>query len=366
MKLVLFADLHLDAAFAWAGASAVAGRRRREALRRTLLRIAELARREQADALLCAGDLYESERVTADTGDFLRTTFAALQPMRVFVAPGNHDWYGPASVWARAAWTPNVHVFRTPRLEPIALRDGLTLWGAAHGQPANTPGFLAGFETVGSGAHLALFHGSERASFAHEASGKALHAPFDAAEIEAAGLRYAFVGHYHRPKDAARFCYPGNPDPLAFGEEGPRGAVVATVDSDGNVRCQRHAVGETEVHELVVDATGCGNRHEVRERMRAALAGRRGIARIRVAGEPLADLELAPADVEDLLADFDAAAVRIALRPADDLAGIAREATVRGEFVRAVQAAALDAERRRRVLQTGLRALAGRDDLEVP
>jgi DNA repair exonuclease SbcCD nuclease subunit len=366
MKLVLFADLHLDAAFAWAGASGAAGRRRREALRRTLLRIADLARREGADALLCAGDLYESERVSADTADFLRKTFADLHPLRVFLAPGNHDWYGPASVYARVAWTPNVHVFKAPRLEPQVLADGVTLWGAAHCQPAQTPGFLSGFTAAGAGTHLALFHGSERASFAHEGAGKVLHAPFDAGEIERAGIRHAFVGHYHRPKDAPRFCYPGNPDPLAFGEDGPRAAVVVSVEPDGTLRTERHAVGETEVHDLVVDASGSTNRHEVRELVRAAVAGCRGVARIRVVGETATDLELGPADFDDLLAEFDASTLRVALRPAHDLGRLAREATVRGEFVRAVQAAGLDPERRRRVLQTGLRALEGRTDLEVP
>lgn len=366
MKLVLFADLHLDSAFAWAGAAGSAGRRRREALRRTLLRICDLARSERADALLVAGDLYETDRVTADTGDFLRGAFASLQPVRVFVAPGNHDWYGPASLWARVAWTPNVHVFTAPQLEPIALGDGVSLWGAAHCQPANTPGFLAGFARVGPGVHLALFHGSERASFAHQGAGKLLHAPFDADEIERAGFAHAFLGHYHRPKDAPRFCYPGNPDPLAFGEDGARGVVIASVGADGSVATERRAVGETEVHDVLVDASGCGNRHDVRECVRAAIAGRRGIARVRVVGDTPTDLELAPADLDDVLADFDACALRIALRPAHDLAGIARELTVRGEFVRAVQAAPLDAERRRRVLQTGLRALEGRSDLEVP
>ncbi len=366
MKLVLFADLHLDCAFAWAGAAAGAGRRRREALRRTLLRIADLARREQADALLCAGDLYESERVSADTADFLRATFAALHPMRVVLAPGNHDWFGPASVYARAAWTPNVHVFRAPRLEPLALRDGITLWGAAHCQPAGTPGFLADVPRVAGGAHLALFHGSERAAFALEGPGKAAHAAFDAGEIERAGLCFAFVGHHHRPKDAARFCYPGNPDALAFGEDGPRAAIVASVAVDGAVRTERHPVGETQVHDLVVDATGASHPHEVRERVRAAVAGRRGVARVRIRGETAADLSLVPADVEDLLGDFDASTVRVELEPAYDFERIAGEPTVRGAFVRAVQASALDPERRRRVLRTGLRALEGRTDLEVP
>ena len=48
MKIVHFADLHLDARFAWAGASGAAARRRRQALRDVLVRIADLTREVRA------------------------------------------------------------------------------------------------------------------------------------------------------------------------------------------------------------------------------------------------------------------------------------------------------------------------------
>ena len=83
MKIVHFADLHLDSAFAWLGATGDAARRRRQALRDVLRAIVKLARDEGADALFCGGDLYEGERVTQDTAAFLRDTFASLAPIRV-------------------------------------------------------------------------------------------------------------------------------------------------------------------------------------------------------------------------------------------------------------------------------------------
>jgi hypothetical protein len=44
---------------------------------------------------------------------------------------------------------------------------------------------------------------------------------------------------------------------------------------------------------------------------------------------------------------------------------VAREPTVRGQFVRDVLAAGLPSDEQRRVVITGLRALDGRADLEV-
>ena len=108
MRLLLFSDLHLDTAFGWAGPPLGDGLRAH--LRGTLDRIAALAAQTRADALLCGGDLVEQARATPDTLAHLRATFAALE-LPVHIAPGEHDWYGPASPYRHVDWTPNVHVF---------------------------------------------------------------------------------------------------------------------------------------------------------------------------------------------------------------------------------------------------------------
>ncbi len=366
-RIVHFADLHLDAGFAWAGATSSVARQRRQGLRNALLRIASIVREVQADALFCGGDLYEDERVTPDTAEFLRATFAGVDPTPVFLAPGNHDWYGPESVYALTAWSPNVHVFREPRLVPVPLGPGLTLWGGAHCAPANTDNFLAGFDVQGPGAHIALFHGAERSWFSEQGGGKEPHAAFDASDIDAAGLLHAFVGHYHRPKDAERHTYPGNPDPLAFGEDGPRGAVIATIGEDGVVARERRTVAQTEVHELELDISGCASGQEIRDRVRALAEGRGGMARVTVTGELERDVDLREDDLRDaLLATFGAVQVRQgALHAGYDIATIREENTVRGAFVNDVLESGLPEAEQRRVLVAGLRALDGRRDLDV-
>ena len=282
MKIVHFADLHLDAAFASHGAAGEAARRRRQALRDVLLAIARLTRDEQADALFCGGDLYEHERVTLDTAAFLRQTFASLAPIRVYIAPGNHDYHGPDSVYATQEWSPNVHIFKEPRFRSTPLADGVTLWGAAHCAPASAPNFLEGFRTEGAGTHIALLHGSERSWLSEQGDGKEPHAPFDAEDIEQAGFHHAFLGHYHRPKDEPRHTYPGNPDPLEFGEDGKRGAVIATVNADGSVHRERRAVAVTQVHDLPLDVTGCESQQQIRDRLTKQTQGLSGTARLTV------------------------------------------------------------------------------------
>jgi hypothetical protein len=220
------------------------------------------------------------------------------------------------------------------------------------------------------GIHLALFHGSEQGAFPVGRNAGAVHAPFQADELEACGLHFALLGHYHVPRDDERFTYPGNPEPLEFGECDPpgikRGVVLANVDASGRVLIERHSIAVSEVHDLQIDLTGCSSGQEARGRVASALKGRRGCARLNLSGELAPDIDLRPADFEDL-GDLDAHVVLFnGVRVAYDLETIAREPTVRGCFVRNVRAAAgLSEEERRRVIITGLRALDDRKDLEV-
>jgi exonuclease SbcD len=327
-----------------------------------------------ANAVLCAGDLYEHDRFTPDTAAFLKSTFERIHPMRVFIAPGNHDWYGPQSLYRQVEWSDNVHIFETQELRPVALDGGVTLWGAAHGAPADTTGFLDSFEVHGDGIHLALFHGSERAWFAEQGGSKVLHAPFDARKIVESGLTHAFLGHYHRPRDDRQFTYPGNPDPLAFGEDGVRGAIVATVNDDGAIARNRRDVSMTQAHDLTVDISASASQQDIRDHISLALDRIAGASpnpiyrcvRMTLCGELSPDVEFRPQELAGFWQGFDYVGVRVGeLHIAYDLQLICEESTVRGEFVRDVLSQDISEEDKRRTIETGLRALEGRDDLEV-
>ncbi|MBM3675557.1 MAG: metallophosphoesterase [Actinobacteria bacterium] len=364
MRLAVFADLHLDRQFSWAGPDLA--RRRRQALRDVARRIAELAVSQRCDALCCAGDLYEQERFSSDTGALLRQLFADLSPMPVLLAPGNHDWYGPASLYQTVEWTPNVTCFTGQTLEPKELCDGLTIWGSAHGAPSGTRNFLEGFTVGRGGVNLALFHGSEVSGLPYEGDQKIGHAPFKASEIVDSGLRHALVGHYHGPRDEDDYTYPGNPDPLTFGESGERGVVIVDLDEDGTVQRSRHRVAISQVHEVEVDVGGSETRDEVRARVREALHGLAGCARVNLTGEVAPQVVFHPAELQSLDVGLDAVFVgTVRLEYAYDLDEVAAEHTVRGQFCRDVHDSDLTDDEKERVIVTGLRAFDARDDLEV-
>jgi DNA repair exonuclease SbcCD nuclease subunit len=363
VRLLLFADLHLDAPFAWA--SPEAARLRRRNRRETLTRILALAEAERVDAVLSAGDLFEHDRVSPDTIEFVRASFARTD-RPIYLAPGNHDWFSERSPYALVDWPANVTLFTESRLQPIELADGLTLWGAAHRAPANTDGFFGDFRPDRGGVHLAVAHASERGALGWQEKGKQPHAPFDAGEIHEAGIAHAFLGHYHLPRDAASYTYPGNPDPLEFGEEGERGAVLVTVAPDGSVTRDRRPVAVSHVHDVVVPLDGAAHAEDVRRLVAAALDGLDGFVRVTLEGELAPVVQLDLRELARLGPHLDGLVVRTGrLAVGYDLDSIGAESTIRGQFVRDAGEEVGDPELRRRVILTGLRALEGRADLDV-
>ena len=147
---------------------------------------------------------------------------------------------------------------------------------------------------------MALFHGSERGWFTDQGEGKAPHAPFNAEQIERAGIHHAFLGHYHRPRDHDMFTYPGNPDPLSFGEDGFRGAVIATISQDGKIQTERTLVNVTEAHEISVDVTGCQSQQDVRGRVGQSIEALHGVARLTLSGEIAPAIDIRPQDFHSL------------------------------------------------------------------
>ena len=51
---------------------------------------------------------------------------------QVFIAPGNHDFYSPRSIYAGTRWPENVHIFSTVQVESVELPAlGCVVHGAA-------------------------------------------------------------------------------------------------------------------------------------------------------------------------------------------------------------------------------------------
>lgn len=133
LKVLHGADFHLDSPFS--GLKPDAAARRRGEQRELLARLTDLAREREADLVLLSGDLLDGDLVFRETVQVLARALGEI-PCPVFLAPGNHDWYGPQSPYAALEWPGNVHLFTGPELGAVRLPElGCTVWGAAFCAP---------------------------------------------------------------------------------------------------------------------------------------------------------------------------------------------------------------------------------------
>ena len=184
------ADFHLDSTFGALTARQAASRRRES--RELVFRLANYVNSHEVDLVLLAGDLFDSGSVYRETGEQLA---AALEQRhaRVVIAPGNHDWFAPRTLWEQVTWPENVSIFKNNRMEALEFPEWNTVvHGAAFIAPEQAEGLLAGFSAPQDGkVHLGLLHGELDGA-------QERYNPIRREEVAASGLTYLALGHIHK------------------------------------------------------------------------------------------------------------------------------------------------------------------------
>lgn len=259
LKIIHGADFHLDSPFSGLTPERAAQRRREQ--RELLERLAILAQTEQADLVLLAGDLLDSEKVFQETGQALAQAMGDI-PCPVFIAPGNHDCYSPRSLYATLAWPENVHIFSTSQLQAVELPElNCTVWGRAFTGSHQDTSPLSGLSVPHDGRlHLACLHGCVNAPGAY--------GPISLAEISASGLDYLALGHIHQYSGLQRegntfWAYPGCPEGRGFDETGEKGVLLLQVEPS-QIQCRFLPLGRRRYEIITADITGMDPAQAVR------------------------------------------------------------------------------------------------------
>jgi len=375
MRTVRFlhtSDVHLDTSFSSSGFPSRLGDRKREAIRATFRSIMERARLESMDLVLLPGDLFELERVSGDTVEFLKQQLAALAPVLVFIAPGNHDPCVQGSPYRTGSWPANVHIFRDETWVSVELAElgvRVTGFGFTRARISDSP-FARLAPLPDSLSNIVVAHASDSARVP---AGKVGHAPFSASELAGKNIKYCALGHYHQQR-AVDNCpagtvawYCGIPEERGWDEEGAGGYLYGELDTDG-VRVQTSRSGIHPLKTLQIDCDGYSSREQIVDAVLSRRAGDfddRTILRVELCGELDPRVDLSISEMEERLAG---AAFHLQwldrTTPALDFEELAREKTLRGRFVRSISERIVVAEGPsravlERALVFGVRALSG-------
>jgi DNA repair exonuclease SbcCD nuclease subunit len=364
----------LDTSFSGSGFPSRLGARKREAIRGTFRRILEDARLQEVDFVLVAGDLFELERITPDTFEFIKQQLAALNPIRVFISPGNHDPCMPGSPYKEESWPGNVHIFAAEEFESVEMPQlGIRITGFGFAHPyLEQHHFQRLPELPKDLINIVLSHGSD---LTNVPVGKAKHGPFEIQEIAGKNVRYCALGHYHQQHripntvDETEVWYSGIPEGRGWDEEGPCGYLLGEV-VDGTVRVESKFCNQYRLNTLTIDCDTFSTREQILDAIlqhRGSVFDPKTILRVQLMGALDPKLDLSLTELGERLAEevlyiqWDDQT-----HSALDFESIAQEKTTRGRFVRLLNeriAAASDADRvvLERARLYGVQALSGRE-----
>lgn len=226
MKILHGADLHLDAPLQGHG----------EALRQGLAaipgQIFELVREEKCDLVLLAGDLFDGA-YTPHTYQNLYDTLKAIA-VPVFITPGNHDFCGPDSPWVKELWPENVHIFKSNRIESVALPAlDCRVYGAGF-ESMDCPALLQGFRADCEEKYaIGIFHGDPTQTASP-------YNPITKAQVLASNLDYLALGHIHKADSfvaGKTLCaWPGCPMGRGYDEQGEKGVYIVNLEDTVSLR----------------------------------------------------------------------------------------------------------------------------------
>ena len=257
IRFVHAADLHLDSPFS--GLRSIVpeiAQTLHQATFNAYDKIIDLCIREQVDALLVAGDIFDgadrSLRAQLKFADGLNRLEAAN--IRSFICHGNHD---PLDGWEAQITLPGgCHRFGAELTQTPVFEDEpgrAVVYGISYPQREVRESLVPLFGAVEAGPfNIGLLHANVDSNPAHDS-----YAPCTLNDLKDTGMDYWALGHVHTRQVLSEanptVLYPGNPQGRHPNEPGARGVYLVEVTDAGHVSLDFRAVDVVRWATLEID-----------------------------------------------------------------------------------------------------------------
>ena len=357
MKIIHTSDIHIDSPLTSRLPVDKVRERRRELLN-NFTRLISRARSEGAAAIIIAGDLFDSKRISKKALEVALEAIEEALDITFFYLPGNHE--GDAVLSSGKALPRNLLLFGN---EWTYFNFGDT---TIAGRSEICQGLFDSLSLPRDTKNIVVLHGelADRTSAPESIGIK------DAADKN---IDYMALGHYHSysrtaidHRGAAVYC--GTPEGRGFDEAGEKGFVLMNVTSKG-VESGFVPFAKRKLHIIPVDISGATRVGDLNDRVRRAIAiiPREDMVRVELCGKYAPDLWKDTDTLEKehggLFYYFEIKdSSRIAINPED----YKYDRSLKGEFIRTVSAdESLDERMKERIIQCGLNALMGEDLFDI-
>ena len=282
-RILHTADWQIGKPFRWITDPQKLARLQRERVE-AVSRIADVARSESVDALLVAGDLFDSSTVPASEVLEVMELIGAM-PCPVLVIPGNHDHGGAGGIWRREDLlrrmrerAPNLELLT--RFEPTS-RAGLTLLPCPLLRRHDSVGPMRWLDQLdwqdldSEAPRVLLAHGSVQGF----GSGTDVNA-LNLERLPTEELDYIALGDWHglmQVQSKAWYCGTPEPDRFPTGSEDQRSQVIlADLTRGQDPQVRMIPTGWLAWHRITMQLQGLPDLERLQHQLDACIGSRAG------------------------------------------------------------------------------------------
>ena len=352
MKIIHTSDLHLSSPLT-SKLPADKSRERRGELLANFSRLISEAERYSAEAIIIAGDLFDSTKIPERAIDTVYDAVRNAKDIKFLYLAGNHDEDAVKST--SLASLPNFIILDGEN-RAVRFKTGVTVTGITRGGK----GAFDSLSLDPTEKNIVVMHGELRDSASTQEQ---------IAIGEAAGrnIDYLALGHYHSYSEAridnrGVAVYSGTPEGRGFDEAGECGFVV--IDTDGTSLKHRFvAFASRKLHIVPIKLDGITRTAEIISGAERALSqiSRRDLVRLNLVGEFSPELwrdtDAITRTFKDRFYYFEVKdSSRIHLDPAE----YRNDKSLKGEFIRIVLSDdSIDEQTKSKIISCGIEALMG-------
>ena len=354
MKIIHCSDIHLDSALG-SNFSAAQAKERNAELCATFARMVAFAVRQQVSAVLIAGDLFDSQQVSAQTAHFVLEQIRGASAVTFFYIRGNHEESRDAFFGMQLP--ENIKTFGNSWK---SVRCGHVVITAMEPEGSGWLDMYGQLELRESDVNILMLHGQ----VSTQPGAEQIALPL----LRGKHIRYLALGHLHsyqkeRLDMDGEYCYCGCLEGRGFDECGEKGFVLLETDDSGFT--SRFApFGSRTLHEVRVDITQLETVTQILSAMKQASAHicDTDLVKFTLCGAYTLQTQKDLVFLQKMLApDFYHVRIRDESRLRIDPEGYACDVSLKGEFIRLVLASARSDEEKEKIISCGIRALMGEE-----
>ncbi len=361
MRVIHCADMHLDSKMT-ANLDPARAKERKAELLTTFTRMVEYGRMHDVDAILIAGDMFDTGTISALTRNTVKDTIINNPDMDFYYLKGNHD--RDSFLSSLDAIPANLKLFSDTWQTCPMNDDSSVMLSAIELSHDNSNTCYDALVLDPSVINIVMMHGQET-----ETGGKDRAEIIALRDLKNKNIDYLALGHVHSYKlesldGRGMYCYPGCLEGRGFDEAGEHGFVMLDIDPHSHTVSPSFVpFASRRIYEVKVDVSGMSTSNmmadRIRDRLKEEDIDHRSLVKIVLTGN--VDIE-AEKDEDYLLKCFeeDYYFVKISDETSYhvDYSEYALEASLKGEYVRQIQAASdIPESDKADVIRIGLKAL---------